>query len=149
MRKRTLLVRWIYLVVAMHLLVGVLLPLCAGAALTDGYRRSIEHCFFGGAAPPAARALQTWWLSLLGPTVQAAAIWMAGLAIIGDQQRNAYAWLMLLLGLVVWAPQDMWLSAHAGCWINVWIDVAAVSVMMPPLLWLCKLDLAVKRKALP
>jgi len=97
MTTRTWLVRWIYMTVAAHLVVGVLLPLCAGAAITDGYRRGIEDFFFGVDAPAAGKALHVWWISLFGPTVQAAAIWMAGLA-----------------------------------------------VMLPPLLWLCKLDLAFK-----
>ena len=147
MSTRTLLVRWMYLVAAAHLLAGVLLPLCADAAITDSYRRGIEAFFFDGAAPAAGRALQVWWLSLFGPTVQAAAIWMAGLVVIGDKQRNAYAWVMLILGLLVWAPQDMLISARAECWTNLWLDVFAMMMMLPPLLWLCKLDLACKRKA--
>ena len=143
---RTWLVRWIYLAVAAHLLVGVLLPLCAGLAVTDAYRRGIEDFFFGAQAPAAGRALQVWWISLFGPTVQAAAIWMAGLAIIGDQQRNGFAWAMLVLGLLVWAPQDMLISARAHCWINVWIDTLALAAMLPPLLWLCKQDLAYNKR---
>ncbi len=146
MKIRAWLVRWMYAMVAAHLLAGVLLPLCAGTALTDEYRRGIEAFFFAGAAPQAGRELQVWWLSLFGPTVQAAAIWMAGLVVIGDKQRNAYAWCMLVLGLLVWAPQDMWISAHARCWINLWLDAVAILVMLPPLLWLCKLDLAHNRK---
>jgi len=145
MMARPWLVRWIYVVVAAHLLAGVLLPLCAGSALSEGYRRGIEAFFFDGPAPAGAQALHVWWLSLFGPTVQAAAIWMAGLAVIGDKQRNAFAWVMLILGLLVWAPQDMLISARAQCWTNVWIDALALAVMLPPLLWLCKLDLAVKR----
>ena len=149
MTTRTWLVRWIYMAVAAHLVVGVLLPLCAGSALSDGYRRGIEAFFFDGPAPADARALHVWWLSLFGPTVQAAAIWMAGLAVMGDKQRNAFAWAMLILGLLVWAPQDMLISARAHCWINLWIDTLALLVMLPPLLWLCKLDLAFKhRKAM-
>ncbi|ELX12115.1 hypothetical protein Jab_1c07080 [Janthinobacterium sp. HH01] len=42
MTTRAWLVRWIYMTVAAHLVVGVLLPLCAGAATTDRYRRGIE-----------------------------------------------------------------------------------------------------------
>ncbi len=144
MATRTWLVRWIYMAVAAHLVVGVLLPLCAGTVVTDGYRRGIEDFFFGGEAPAAGKALHVWWLALFGPTVQAAAIWMAGLAVIGDKQRNAFAWAMLILGLLVWAPQDMLISARAHCWINLWIDTLALAVMLPPLLWLCKLDLALK-----
>jgi hypothetical protein len=143
MTTRTWLVRWIYVVVAAHLVVGVLLPLYAGEAVADGYRRGIEDFFFDAEAPPAARALQVWWLSLFGPTVQAA-IWMAGLAVMGDKQKNAFAWAMLILGLLVWAPQDMLISARAHCWINLWIDAFALAVMLPPLLWLCKLDLGLK-----
>jgi hypothetical protein len=144
MTTRTWLVRWIYAVVAMHLLVGVLLPLCAGSSLTEGYRRGIEDFFFGIDASAGGRALHVWWLSLFGPTVQAAAIWMAGLAVLGDKQRNAFAWAMLVLGLLVWAPQDMLISARAHCWTNLWIDIAAVAVMLPPLIWLFKFDLVLK-----
>jgi hypothetical protein len=145
MTTRAWLVRWIYVVVAAHLVVGVLLPLYAGAAIADGYRRGIEDFFFSAGAPPAAKALQVWWLSLFGPTVQAAAIWMAGLAVMGDKQKNAFAWAMLMLGLLVWAPQDMLISARAHCWTNLWIDAFALAGMLPPLLWLCKLDLASRR----
>ena len=54
MTTRTRLVRWIYAVTAVHLVVGVLLPLCAGAAFSEHYRRGIEGHFFGGEAPVAA-----------------------------------------------------------------------------------------------
>jgi hypothetical protein len=145
MTTRSWLVRWMYGVAAAHLAVGVLMPLCAGAAVATEYRRAIEAFFFNGEAPPAAQALHIWWMSLFGPTVQAAAIWMAGLVVMGDKQRNAFAWVMLMLGLLVWAPQDMLISARAHCWINLWIDMLALLVMLPPLLWLCKLDWASKR----
>ena len=145
MTTRTWLVRWIYAVTAVHLVVGVLLPLCAGAAFSEHYRRGIEGHFFGGEAPVAARALHVWWMSLFGPTVQAAAIWMAGLAVMGDRQRNAFAWAMLILGLLVWAPQDMLISARAHCWTNLWLDALALAAMLPPLVWLCKIDLALKQ----
>ena len=48
--------------------------------------------------------------------------------------------------LVVWAPQDMLISARAHCWMNLWIDLVALAVMLPPLLWLCKLDWVIKSK---
>src|SRR5471032_164311 len=120
MTTRTWLVRWMYMVVAMHLVAGVLLSLCVGADITGAYRRGIEEFFFGANIPAGARALQVWWISLFGPTVQAAAIWMAGLVVLGDKQKNAYAWAMLILGLLVWAPQDMFISARAHCWPNLW-----------------------------
>lgn len=142
---RRWLVRWIYLAVAAHLVVGVLLPLLAGSALLGPYHRAIEAYFVGADAPAGAHALQVWWMSLLGPTVQAAAIWMAALAVMGDQQKNAFAWAALMLGLLVWGPQDMLISARAHCWPNLWIDAAALLLMLPPLAWLCRIDLAARR----
>jgi hypothetical protein len=142
---RRWLVRWIYLAVAAHLVAGVLLPLLAGTTLFAPYQRAISAYFLGPDVSPGALALQAWWMALLGATVQAAAIWMAGLAVMGDQQRNAFAWAALMLGLVVWGPQDMLISARAQCWPNLWFDAAALLLMLPPLAWLCRIDLAARR----
>lgn len=119
---------------------GMLLPLIAGAPLFDGYHRAIETAFWGPAIPPEARAQQVWWISLFGPTVQAAAVWMAALAWMGDRQRNALAWGALIAGLVLWAPQDMLISLQANCWAHVWIDSFAVAAMLPPLIYLFVID---------
>lgn len=132
---------WMYAVIAAHLLAGMLLPLAANAALFSHYHDGILHFFFGVAEPAGARSIQIWWTSLFGPTLQAASVWMLGLAIMGDKQRNAFAWAMLILGLVIWAPQDMFVSAGAQCWINVWLDLLALGVMLPPLICLCRIDL--------
>lgn len=140
-------VRWIYVVVAAHLAAGILLPCLAGGAWLDGYRRQMAQFFIGAQAPAGVQALQAWWISLFGPTVQAAALWMAGLAVMGDKQRNAFAWVMLIVGLLVWAPQDMLISARASNWTNVWIDAGALLLMLPPLLRLCVLDLGARRTA--
>jgi hypothetical protein len=129
-----------YAVVAAHLLVGVLLPLIAGAASLDFYHRSIEAYFWANNAPAAARAQQVWWISLFGPTVQAASIWMAVLVLMADKQRNPLAWLGLIAGLVVWAPQDILISLRANCVIHVWIDSLALLSMLPPLIWLMRHD---------
>lgn len=138
---RKWLVRWMYAVVVAHLLVGILLPLVAGAALFESYHQGIERQFWGDLIPAAARAQQVWWISLFGPTVQAASLWMGTLLLIADQQRNAVAWLGLLVGLVVWGPQDILISLQAHCWSHVWIDAAALLGMLPALLWLFYHDL--------
>ena len=130
-----------YAVVAAHFLVGILLPLIAGAAPFESYHHRIEVHFWGDAIPAAARAQQVWWISLFGPTVQAASIWMAVLVLIADKQRNAAAWMGLIAGLLVWAPQDILISLQAQCETHVWIDGIALLSMLPPLLWLFQHDL--------
>ena len=139
---RTWAVRLTYASIAGHLLVGALLPLTINAPLFDAYHRAIETAFWGAEIPAAARAQQVWWISLFGPTVQAAAIWMGALAWMGDRQRNAFAWGALIAGIVLWAPQDMFISLRAGCWIHVWIDFFALACMLPPLAYLFYIDRA-------
>jgi hypothetical protein len=133
---RTSAVRFTFAFVAAHLIVGALLPLLVNLPLLEGYHHAIETAFWGIDIPAGSRALQTWWISLFGPTVQAAAVWMGALAWIGDRQRNAFAWGALIAGLVLWAPQDIALSLRAQCWAHVWLDCAALAAMLPPLLYL-------------
>lgn len=130
----------IYASIAGHLIVGALLPLIIDAEVFNGYHRGIETAFWGVDVPAAARAQQVWWISLFGPTVQAAAIWMAALAWIGDRQRSAFAWGALIAGLVLWAPQDMLISLRANVWAHVWIDTFALVCMLPPLVCLYLID---------
>lgn len=137
---RRCLIWWTYGAIAVHFLVGLLLPWIMQAPLFDSYHSGIEQAFWGQAAPPAARAQQVWWISLFGPTVQSVAIWMGALAYLGDVQRSRFAWGALIAGLLVWAPQDMLVSLRADCSIHVWIDTAALITMLPPLLWLWRHD---------
>lgn len=137
---RTWTVRYVYASVAAHLLVGMLLPLVAGAPLFDRYHDDIGAAFWGGAVPAQSRAVQVWWISLFGPTVQAAAVWMGALAWMGDRQRNAFAWGALIAGIVLWAPQDILISLQAQCWVHVWLDSFAVAAMLPPLIYLFLID---------
>jgi len=133
-------IRWLLLVAAMHVLVGALLPWVADAPLFDAYHGAIEAAFWPGGAPAGARDLQVWWMSLFGPTVQLMALWMIGLIVLADRLRQPQVWLWLMLGLVVWAPQDIVVSLRAACWPHVWVDLAALAVMLPPLFWLWRHD---------
>lgn len=137
---RTWAVRLTYASIAGHLVVGALLPFIVHLGALDGYHRAIESAFYGASIPLQARAHQSWWIALFGPTVQAAAVWMAALAYLGDRQKSAFAWAALIAGIVLWAPQDMVISLLAGAWSHVWIDAAALVLMLPPLLALYWID---------
>ncbi|HEF5875315.1 TPA: DUF393 domain-containing protein [Burkholderia cenocepacia] len=139
---RRIVVRCMYAAAIAHLLVGVVMPWIAGASWLDAYHRSIESHFWTGAAPEAARAQQVWWVSLLGATVQCAAVWMLALVHLGNRLRNREVWGWLLAGLSIWAPQDMLLSWQAQVWGHVAIDVVALVAMVPPLVWLWRRDTA-------
>lgn len=133
---RTWSIRWLYAVVVLHLLVGLLLPWVAAHPLLDGYHAGIEAAFYGPVVPAAARSHQLWWMALFGATVQAAAVWMGALVWLGARERLPFAWAALGAGLVLWAPQDMAVSLQAGCWAHVWLDTMALVAMLPPLIYL-------------
>ena len=135
-------IRWMAAAIAAHLVVGMLLPWFADAAIFSGYHRGIETAFWGANVPPQAHAQQIWWISLFGPTVQSAALWMGALAWIGARHRSAFAWGALIAGMLLWAPQDMLVSLRAGCWDNIWIDTFALVTMLPPLAYLFWVDRA-------
>jgi hypothetical protein len=129
-------VHWLIAVCLVHVAVGALLPWLGGAALFDGYHQGIESAFWPAGAPLEARSLQTWWIALFGPTIQAMALFMLALIRLAERMRQPSIWLWLLVGLVVWAPQDMLVSLRADCWPHVAADVFALALMLPPLTWL-------------
>ena len=119
------------------------MPLLGSAAFFDGYHHGITSAFWNGTAPAQARDLQVWWVAIFGPTIQVTGLWMAVLVWHADRQRSAALWRWLIAGLLLWAPQDMLISLRAQCWANVWTDVAALALMLPPLLWLQRHDTVV------
>lgn len=139
---RTWMVRWLYAVAAGHVLVGALLPWFAAAPLFGAYHGGIENAFWPAGAPLEARGLQTWWIALFGPTVQLMALFMSALIHLADRLRQPQVWLWLAAGLLVWAPQDILVSLRAQVWPHVWIDLFALVVLVPPLLWLWRRDRA-------
>ena len=128
------LVCWMVTAVVGHFVVGVLLPWCSGMAALEGYHLDVESYFWQGAAPAAARAQQLWWISLFGPTVQCMALWMGALVYMGYRYRSPFAWGALVAGVVLWAPQDIYISLQAKVWPHVWADSVAVATLLPPLL---------------
>lgn len=139
-RFRNLLVWWLYGSTFAHFMVGALLPLLANQPLLEAYHRSVEAGFWQHAAPQAARAQQIWWISLFGATVQCLALWMGALIYCGHRYRSSVAWGWLIIGLVLWAPQDMLISLQNDMQSHVWIDSAALLAMLPPLIWLWQND---------
>lgn len=138
--QRQWVVGWMYAAAIAHLLAGAALLWVTDISVLDGYHRGIERHFWAGLAPVAARAQQTWWMALFGATLQCSAIWMLALVHLGNQTRHRAAWGGLLVGLLVWAPQDVLVSLQAGVWLHAIIDGAALLMMIPPLLWLWRED---------
>jgi hypothetical protein len=138
--QRHTLIYWLYAISIGHVLVGILLPLVIHLPFFDPYHRLLEAGFWLNTAPDAVRAQQVWWIGLFGATIQNVGIWMAALIRLGELHRSRFAWLSLLFGILVWAPQDMWISYTKGVLVHVWIDCFALLIIVPPLLLLAHND---------
>lgn len=139
-RLRRYLVAWLYIAALGHLGGGFALSWIGPQGGLDGYLDIVEHAFWVTPAPPAAQAQQRFWFALFGATLQGYSIGLLALTHIGHRQRIAVAWGWMLLGLLVWGTQDVWLSTHAGVWINVVLDAVALSLLVPPVIWLWQHD---------
>lgn len=137
---RRWLLRWLYGAAVAHLLAGLVLTWLGDAALFEPYHRSIEAAFWGGAPPAPARAEQVWWIALFGVTLQSYAVGFLTLVYLGQRSAHPAAWGGLIASLLLWAPQDMWVSAQRGILSHLWVDGFALLVLLPPLLWLYRHD---------
>jgi len=127
-----------YLVSFGHFACGILLAWFSSLSLFDSYHHSVLARF--GELSSNAQALQVWWISLFGATLQNLAIFMGVLTYVGNKQRSAFIWMWMIIGLVLWAPQDMLISLQVNFWSHVWIDLIALLVIIPPLVVLWWLD---------
>lgn len=139
-KLRMWLLRWLYAVAIMHVLVGVVLTWFSHASVFDSYYQEIETAFWGALAPTSGRAELAWWVAIFGATLQGFSLLMWVLVRLGDRSRDARIWLALAVVIAVWAPQDLWVSWRGGVWSHIAVDVLALLVLLPPLLWLRKHD---------
>lgn len=135
---RPWLIRWMYLMSFGHFAAGILLAWFSSAAIFETYHQTILVKL--GIASGKAEFLQHWWLSLFGATLQSLAIFMGVLIYVGDKYRSSLVWLWMIIGLLVWAPQDILISLRIGLWLHVWIDVFALMLMLPSLIILWRFD---------
>lgn len=130
----------LYAAAALHMLVALGLLFFAGSDLLMPYHQQILPAFFAGKIIAESMDLQIWWMQLFAATLECLSLWMAALIWLGARYRASAAWLMLILGLLIWAPQDILISLRAGIWMHVWVDLAVVALMLPPLIYLYQAD---------
>jgi hypothetical protein len=134
---RRALVLWLYAAALVHLLAGLTLTWAGHSGLLDGYLHTLEQIFWGAdAVPAAAREQQVWWLALFGATLQSYSLFMLGLVYLGNRLKVPMAWAWLFAGIVLWAPQDVFVSLQKQVWSHLWFDAFALLVLLPPLAWL-------------
>ena len=144
---RPALVLWLYAAALAHILAGLTLTWAGHSGLLDGYLHILELAFWGAdTVPTAGHEQQVWWLALFGATLQSYSLYMLALVHLGNRLKAPAVWGWLIAGIMLWAPQDMWLSAQQQVWSHLWLDGFALLVLLPPLVWLYRHD---RRKSPP
>ncbi|HSC67960.1 MAG TPA: hypothetical protein VLC79_09730 [Cellvibrio sp.] len=136
---RSWLVGWLYLVALGHIGVAIGMTWWAGLSVFTPYHQSILAAF-GLPLHGATMDLQLWWIALFGATLQAFALFMLALVYLANRHRCAGIWLFLGAGILLWVPQDIFISIQKNVWVHVWIDLGAVIALLVPLLALWWLD---------
>jgi hypothetical protein len=87
-----------------------------------------------GVAPLTAPTsdLMRWLLTLLGAMIAGWGVLMAGLVRLACRQRSRAPLDLLSLALLGWAALDMGWSASRGVWLHLWLDGAALLVILLP-----------------
>ncbi|VVP52235.1 cell division protein [Pseudomonas fluorescens] len=138
---RHILVLWLYVAALVHLFAGVILTWAGYSGLLETYLQFLEQALWSfSVASDAARELHVWWLALFGATLQSYSLYMLALVHFGNRLKAPMAWGWLGVGLLLWAPQDMLVSAQKQMWLHLWLDGFALLLMLPPLIWLYRHD---------
>jgi len=134
---RSWLVGLLYLIGLVHLVGAMAMTWLVDLPLFADYHQTVLAAF--GFAPDQQEALvlNTWWMSLFGATLQVFSLFFLILVYVANRYRCAPVWLWLGVGILLWAPQDIYFSLQRGVWLHLWIDLAAVCAIVPPLcvLW--------------
>lgn len=134
---RPWLVFWLYLIGLSHLVGALSMTWLVDLPLFTDYHQNVLAAFGFASDQKEVMALHRWWMSLFGATLQAFSLFLLALVYFANRYRCAAMWLWLGAGILLWAPQDIYLSVHRGVWLHVWVDLAAVGAIVPPLcvLW--------------
>ena len=139
---RPWLIYWLYGLVLVHFATGVLMAWFINLPYFASYHQLILSKFWLGDAPASALALELWWINLFGATLQNLAIFMGVLIYAANRFRSRKIWGWLIIGFLVWAPQDILISAQRAVTMHLWIDGVALLALLPPLVILWRYDRA-------
>lgn len=138
---RLWLVWWMYLVAFGHLMMGIAVAWFMHMPYFSDYNREVLSKFWqGSSVPNGALDLQIWWINLFGATLQNMAILMLLLIYVANRLRLPVVWAGMIAALLLWMPQDMWISARRELWLHLQADVIAMLIMLPPLFLLWFID---------
>ena len=130
---QTLIHRWLLLIGAGHVLLGLGLTLPGALPLMEPYFQGL-YASTGEALPsPAQQALIQTLAQLLGPTVASWGLFYCLLLTL--YRRHGERWIKagLYLGLLLWWGPDCWVSARAGLYSHLYLNTAVALAIGVPL----------------
>lgn len=125
--------RWLWTASLGLVLFGLGMALLNRTPVFDVFNRSIEARFWPGGIPDGTGSFQGWVYGAWGATVAGWGITAAFVVRFALSRRQPWAWWALVAGIGVWFVIDTAVSALAGVWVNVGLNVLVLLVFAVPL----------------
>ena len=124
-----------FLFAILHILTGLGMTWWGDSLVFETYHQMVLTQI-----PNAGRTLEQVWFSLFGATLQLVGMMLLALIYCAQKFRSAKLWTFLIVGLCLWAAQDIFLSLRYALWLNVVVDLAALLWSVPCLVCLVLFD---------
>lgn len=140
-QHRKQLINWLLLVMWLHLVIGLITTWAANSTVFAAYHQTVMLAFgVAGDESEPAQAIHIWWLELFGATFQAFSAVMLILIYLMKNTYSTKVWGFLALTILLWAAQDLFVSARVNLILHYWVDVTAVVLLVIPIVYLAYLD---------
>ena len=133
---QNLIYRWLLLIGAGHVILGVALLLLGGTPLLDPYLQSLQASTGETAPSLAQQELLRTQVRLLGPTVASWGLFYCALLQLYRRHGHSSIKPALYGALLLWCLLDSGLSAAAGLLLNVYLNLAVALAIALPLAFL-------------
>lgn len=125
--------RWLQLVAAGHIVLGLLLPVVVQLQLFQPYFDLMAHTFAVNGADSAS--LMHFLISIFGPTVASWGVLFWALVTQSFQLRSKSGWWLMMAATAVWAIYDSIYSSLYGLWLHAVLNGAVLLAIVLPLWW--------------
>jgi len=135
MRPNAFWIRWMTVVAAAMVALGVVMAIAGGTGLLGFLNDRFDPTFWGDApVPEPAVDYRAWLFAVLGGTMAGWSVAMIVLIRRGIAEGIRWAWTAVALGLAVWYPLDTGYSLGHHVWINAVGNTVILASMAVPLL---------------
>jgi uncharacterized BrkB/YihY/UPF0761 family membrane protein len=126
--------RWLLAVSAIIIVFGAVIALLSWSPLFSVFSGLVNGTFWPGTLPDAStQNYQLWVYGMLGATMVGWGIFFAYIILNPFAKKEKWSWDCITLGVATWFVIDTAISAYAGAYFNVAINLLLLVLVALPL----------------